>query len=96
MSKTSQIELICFPPPLYRTVLEAADSPRKAYYEVSVYHMMNSGYLIQKSSGGQKSKPNVETWFRPNLRQALEKKAQLINAKLNRKINGRVYTIVDG
>jgi hypothetical protein len=97
MHKISQLELIAFPPPLYQTTLEAVDSPKRAYYKVSVYHLMDdSGYLIQKASGGQKSKPNIETWFRPNLRQALEKKAQLINAKLNRKVKGRIYTIVDG
>lgn len=96
MNKISQIELINFPPPLYRTVLEAADSPMRAYYEVSIYQMTDSGYLIQKASGAQKSKPNVETWFRPNLRQALEKKAQLVNAKLNKKTKGRIYTTIDG
>lgn len=95
MTKTSQLELICFPPPLYRTILEAADSPMKAYYEVCVFRLLDSGYLIQKASGAQKSRPNVETWFRPNLRQALEKKTQLINSKLNRKERGRIYKIVD-
>jgi len=94
MSKISQIELICFPPPLFRTILEAADSPMKAYYEVCVFKLMDSGYLIQKSSGAQKSRPNVETWFRPNLRQALEKKTQLINAKLHRQTKGRIYAII--
>lgn len=95
MNKPAQLELISFPPPLYRTLMEAAGSPRKAYYEVCVFRMPSSGYLIQKASSGRTSKPNVETWFRPNLQQALEKKTQLINSKLNRKATGRVYTIIE-
>lgn len=95
MSKIAQLELINFPPPLYQTTLEAAGSPKKAYYAVSVFHIKDTGYLIQKASGGQKSRPNVETWFRPNLQQALEKKSQLINSKLNRKPTGRVYKIIE-
>lgn len=95
MSKNSQLELIVFPSPLFRTVLEAKDSPKRAYYAVSVFYIRDTGYLIQKASGGQKSRPNVETWFRPNLQQALEKKSQLINSKLNRKATGRVYKIIE-
>lgn len=93
-SNNSQLELITFPPPLLRTRLEAKDSPRCAYYEVSVFKMSEAGYLIQKASGAQKSKPNIETWFRPTLQQAIEKKAQLVNAKLNKRTTGRVYTLV--
>ena len=96
MNRTDQLELITYPPHLYRTLLEATDSPRRAYYEVTVYHIPNVGYLIQKASGGQSAKPNVETWFRPNLRQALEKKAQLIYAKLHRKAIGRMYSVAGG
>jgi hypothetical protein len=91
VNKPTQLELISFPPPLHLTLLEASDSPKKAYYEVSIFRVPHAGYLIQKASGGQTSKPNIETWYRPDLRQALEKKAQLIRAKLKRKARGRIY-----
>lgn len=92
---STQLELITFPPPIIRTRLEAKESPRRAFYEVSVFRLLEVGYLIQKASGAQKSKPSIETWFRPTLQQAIDKKAQLINAKLNKRSAGRIYTLAD-
>ena len=92
-----QLDLIESSPPLQRIILEAVDSPRRAYYEVSVRHIAGAGYIIQKASGASGAKPNIEIWFRGNIKQALEKSQQLINGKLNKKKAGtRLYTVRKG
>lgn len=79
--------------PVYLTRLVAEDSPRQAYYQVSIFRMSEVGFVIRKESGADASKPNIECWFRHSLRQAREKQAQLINAKLKKR-KGRIYKMV--
>lgn len=91
-----QPELLSPPPPICRTLLEASNSPKHAYYEISVYYYVGAGYVIQKRSGARGARPNTESWFRPNLRAAMEKRAQLVNSKTNKgkrkpARGGRVY-----
>jgi len=88
-----QLDLINQDQPVYLTRLVAEDSPRQAYYQVSVFRMPGVGFVIRKESGADASKPNIESWFRHNLQQAREKQAQLINAKLKKR-KGRIYTMV--
>jgi hypothetical protein len=92
--RIEQLEMIPTPPALFRTRLEAPDSPRKAYYEIAVYHLAGAGFLIVKSSGSQNAKPNTEIWFRAGLKAAMEKKKHLIDGKLYRKGKGRIYVKV--
>lgn len=88
------MDLIHQDQPAYLTRLIAENSPRQAYYQVAVYRLCGGGFTIRKESGASGSKPNIEVWFRQNLRQAREKQAQLINSKLNKRI-GRLYTMVE-
>ena len=92
MTNTGQIDLIRPVPPICRIRLEA-NSVKHPYYEISIYRLPASGFLIQKRSGAQGSRGVVENWWRPGLRQAIEKKGQLIASKLNKK-KGRVYTVI--
>lgn len=88
-----QLDLIQPALPVNRVLLEATDSPRRAFYEVTCYHLPGAGYTVRKSSGASGAKGNTETWWRPNLRQAVEKQALLINAKLKPSKKGRIYTL---
>ena len=87
----NQPDLIDVHPPLYRTRLLAPDSPRRAWYELSIFAVPPIGYLIQKMSGCQGSKGQSETWFRPDLTAALNKYQQLIRAKTRAGRSGRRY-----
>jgi hypothetical protein len=87
-----QQDLISSGTPLFQTRLHSLTAPRKPYYEISIFDRPGFGYLIEKSSGAAGAKPNVEIWYRPNLKQALEKKSRLIDGKMNKKRRGRVYT----
>jgi hypothetical protein len=89
MPQAEQLSLLDEHEPLVKICL-LADSPRSAYYEVSVIHLPGAGYLIQKASGSAGAKPNLETWFRPTYSAAVEKQQQLINGKQRRK-KGRIY-----
>ena len=89
MPQPEQLSLIDEHEALVKICL-VADSPRSAYYEVSVIHLQGVGYLIRKASGGAGAKPNIETWFRPTYSAAVEKQQQLINGKQRRK-KGRIY-----
>lgn len=92
-----QLDLIENIPPIQRTMLEAVDSPRRAYYEVTVRYIAGAGYIIQKASGASGAKPNIEIWFRGSFKLALEKSQHLINAKLNKKKAGaRHYKVQKG
>ncbi len=87
-----QIKLITPEPPVSETRL-IAESPRTAYYRVSIYYLPGAGYRIEKASGATGSKGCRENFWRPNLRSALEKKAKLVDAK-TRKTKGRMYQVV--
>jgi hypothetical protein len=89
MPQAEQLSLLDEHEPLVKICL-VADSPRSAYYEVSVIYLPGAGYLIQKASGGAGAKPNLETWFRPTYSAAVEKQQQLVKGKL-RKSRGRIY-----
>jgi len=78
-------------PPIFVVRLIATDSPRVAYYSIEIFHLPDAGYRIQKSSGASGAKPNKENWWRPSLRQALEKSEKLVRSKTNGKRRGRVY-----
>lgn len=84
-----QPDLISSDPPVCRTALVSPDSPRHAYYVVSVLKIRD-GYVIRKESGGDKAKPLVESYWRSGLRLALEKYRLLLDIKLHKK-RGRLY-----
>lgn len=86
-----QLELISPVPPISETSLIAGDSPRVAYYRVSVFYLPGAGYRIEKCSGASGSKGTREDYWRPNLKQALHKKSLLLAAKLRKKKGPRVY-----
>lgn len=89
----TQPELLQHDVPIEETCLLAGESPRLAYYRVSVFHLVGAGYRIEKASGASGAKPNSENFWRPNLRAALEKKTKLVAAKLKKK-RGRIYVDV--
>ncbi|OHB59766.1 MAG: hypothetical protein A2Y12_03540 [Planctomycetes bacterium GWF2_42_9] len=86
-----QPELLSPDPPVCRTALVSPDSPRQAYYIVSVIQIRD-GYVIRKESGGNQAKPQIESYWRPGLKLALEKYNLLLGAKL-RKQKGRTYKV---
>lgn len=95
MAELVQMQLLQPDHPVNRILLGAADSPKCAYYEVACHYLPGAGYLIRKSSGGSGCKGNIEMWFRPNLRGALQKQLMLIQAKLKKRGSGkRVYSLV--
>ena len=71
------------------TLIEA--DPRVAYYSIEIFYLPGAGYRIQKSSGASGTRPVKENWWRPNLKQALEKGEKLVKSKTNSKRRGRVY-----
>jgi hypothetical protein len=86
-----QPDLISPPRPVSITNLEASESPRRAYYIVEIIQLPpGAGFVVRKRSGCANSMGCVETWWRPGLRSALEKKALLVSAKLKKK-KGRIY-----
>lgn len=82
--------------PISVTRLVAPGSPRQAYYVVEVFHAQGAGYYVRKTSGAAGARPAVETWFRPGLAGAQEKKEQLVRAKTNPRRRGRIYEIAGG
>lgn len=89
-----QPELLQSDIPIDETNL-VAESPRHAYYRVSVYYLPGAGYRVEKASGAAGSRPNSENFWRPTLRLALEKKSKLVQSKLKiRKGRPRQYTEV--
>ena len=89
------METDSFPAALSIVRLEARDSPRHAFYHISIHEIQGVGYFIRKSSGASGARPNCEIWFRPTLKSALEKQAQLVQSKLknNKK---RTYSLTEG
>lgn len=90
MGELVQQQLIDFPEPLLQVRLVAPESPKQAWYEVSVIRLSGAGYLIRKSSGCNGRKPHVETWHRLDYASAMEKYCQLIKTK-TRPRRGRQY-----
>lgn len=86
-----QPELLSPDPPVCRTSLVSPESPKRAYYIVSVIRIRD-GYVVRKESGGDQAKPLVESYWRSGLRPALEKYNLLVNIKLNKK-RGRLYEV---
>jgi len=86
-----QLELISEVPPIAETCLIAGDSPRTAYYRISVYYLPGAGYRIVKASGAAGARPNQEDYWRPSLKLALEKKSKLVAAKLRKRKGPRQY-----
>ena len=80
---------------LLLTHLEA-ESPRKAYYDVSTRYLAGQGFLVQKVSGsysgGSKKALHIETYFRRQYSAALLKHKALVEIKLKKK-KGRIYRI---
>jgi hypothetical protein len=85
-----QLQLIDNLAPISRVFLEAADSPRRAYYSVEVIYLAGAGYVIRKASGGVGAKPVIEAWFRTTYSGAMAKQRQLVDGKLRKK-KGRMY-----
>ncbi|MFA7405201.1 MAG: hypothetical protein WC007_14495 [Pelobacteraceae bacterium] len=86
-----QQELISPEPAISETSLIAENSPRAAYYKVSIYWLPGAGYRITKTSGASGSKGCQEDYWRPSLKLALHKKELLIAAKLRKKRGPRIY-----
>lgn len=82
--------------PVSTTRLVAPGSPRRAYYVIEVFHVPGVGYCVRKTSGASGARPAVENWFRPGLAGAMEKKEQLVKAKMNPRRRGRIYEIEGG
>lgn len=90
-----QLELITPEPPISETNLIAGDSPRIAFYRVSIYYLPGAGYRIEKCSGAAGSKGEREDYWRPSLKLALEKKTKLLKAKLRKRKSPRQYIHAD-
>lgn len=86
-----QLELITPVPPISETQLLAGDSPRVAFYRVSIYYLPGAGYRVTKCSGASGTKGSQEDYWRPSLKLALDKKAKLLAAKLRKKKGPRIY-----
>lgn len=89
-----QLALISPDPPICETLLQT-DSPKCAFYKVSVFRLAGHGYIIRKESGrtkanGELAKPAVTTYFEPVLRDALELQIRLAAKKTGKK-DGRIY-----
>lgn len=89
-----QLELISQDPAISETALLAGDSPRSAYYRVSIYYLPGAGYRITKCSGASGTRGNQEDYWRPNLRAAMDKKTKLLVAKLRKKKGPRIYEMI--
>jgi len=89
VSSEEQPELLSPDPPVCRTSLVSPESPKRAYYIVSVIRIRD-GYVIRKESGGNQAKPQIESYWRPGLKLALEKYNLLLEVKLRKK-KGRLY-----
>lgn len=96
VEQQEQLYLIKPPDPVSCTRLEAPDSPKHAYYEVSIHKLNGEGYVVKKASGGRNSRPVVETWWRCDFKSAAEKYGQLLGKKLKSttKTKGRIYKVV--
>lgn len=90
-TNSEQMDLICSDPPIFETKLISPDSPKKAYYVVSV-HMVPGGYIVRKQSGAEQATPVTECYWRPGLRQAMDKYTQLLDTKLHKR-KGRIYSV---
>jgi len=86
-----QPDLVVSTPPILHTRLLASESPRQAWYELSVIAVPPVGYLVRKVSGCQGRKGQSETWFRPDLASAQRKYQQLIHNKTRPDRPGRRY-----
>lgn len=71
--------------------LEANNSPRQAWYHVSVLEHPGGGFLIMRRSGPAGSIGLTETWFRWTLPEAMLKYQGVVNKKTSKK-KGRIYS----
>jgi hypothetical protein len=93
MADLEQPPLIEFPEsqPLHQVRLVAENSPRRAWYHLSVRNLPGSGFLIVKTSGCRGGKGHIETWWRADYAKAMEKYYQLLKLKTRDGKRGREY-----
>ena len=66
-----------------RIVLEDSNSPRKAFYRLSIYEKEEGGYLIEKSSGAGGRVLDRRRWEKPTREEADWMFRSIIRKKTN-------------